>query len=196
MPQRCVAVVLAGLVLGGCAPLRHRPGLMPEDARLLPVPGLVQEEDRCGSNSLAMVLAYLGRPVPEPQIAGAIFQTKLRGTLNLDLALYARSHGFETRFYQGNVEDLLAQIDSGQAPILMLRLGTPSFPPWRRRYDHHFVVVYGYSRGGGKVYLHSGFGPREVSLKELEKLWQPAHRWTLLIQAPPAEPSEAAAATS
>jgi len=181
MPQRWITVALAGLVLGGCAPLRHRPGLIPDDAKLLPVPGLIQEQDRCASNSLAMVLAYLGQPVEEPEIASAIFQPNLRGTLNLDLVLYARQRGLEARFYQGDLEDLLAQIDAAHAPILMLRLSSPSFLPWRRRYDHHFVVVYGYSRARAKVYLHSGFGPREVSFKELEKLWKPAHYWTLIL---------------
>jgi len=182
--RRGSIALLAAVLMAACSPLRHQPGLLPQDARVLPVPGLIQQQDRCGSNSLAMVLAYLEHPVDEPEIAAAIFQPSTKGTLNIDLALYARREGLASRFFQGSSEQLRSELDSGNAPILMLRLSRPSFWLWRKLYDHHYVVAYGHSRSLNSFYVHAGNGPRVLKENQLERLWAPAHHWMLVIERP------------
>ena len=101
--------LLAGLIIttpfliASC----RTPGMtsLPSDARIIGnVPFYEQEIYQCGPSALASVLNYWNIPVTPEQIAGEIFSKSARGTLNLDMILYAQGKGLYAEQYRGSVE--------------------------------------------------------------------------------------------
>lgn len=138
------------------------------------VPFYSQLSYQCGPASLAGVLNFYGEAETPDKIARAIFRDNIRGTVTLDMILYARAKGFSTRWYSGSTHDIQCAVDGGVPLIVMVDLGFANLS------KYHYMVVVGYEPEG--VVVNSG--------KEREKLmrwdrflspWKRTKCWTLRI---------------
>ncbi len=139
------------------------------------VPFYPQEADQCGPASLAGVLNYEGLDTTPERIAKDIFSRSARGTLNLDMALYAQRNGFSAQEYSGSMQDLKEKISAGQPLLVMVDYG---FLAWQ---VNHFMVVVGYNSDG--VIANSGKKEREfINNDTFLRIWRKAGFWSLAIR--------------
>jgi predicted double-glycine peptidase len=138
------------------------------------VPFFPQKDFQCGPSSLAGVLNYHGKNTFPSQIADKIFKEKIRGTLSIDMAIYARQQGFVAHWYEGDTKDLRENIDNNRPLIAMVDLGLgPVQKP-------HFLVVVGYGPKG--VVVNSGAHQHKlVSWNRFQNQWNRTSSWTLRI---------------
>ncbi|MBI5599904.1 MAG: C39 family peptidase [Deltaproteobacteria bacterium] len=140
------------------------------------VPFFPQKELMCGPASLADVLNYYGMKTSLEEVSKGVYRPELKGTLSIDMLLYAKDKGFEADFYSGGIEDLKKRVRDGTPPILFLNLGFASYP------IGHYIVVTGFSDPDGVVIVHSGLERDKVmSYKELAGAWSKTGFSTLLI---------------
>jgi ABC-type bacteriocin/lantibiotic exporter with double-glycine peptidase domain len=140
------------------------------------VPFFPQSTYQCGPSALASVLNYYGCRVTPGEIAKAIYSERLRGTLSIDLVLYARRMGFSAKAYRGNLTDLKSHISKDRPLIVFQDLGYSllAMP--------HFSVVIGYDDAEGDLILHSGKQRDKVtSYGRFSRTWREMDYWTLLI---------------
>jgi len=150
----------------------HQPGT---DVLIKTVPFYDQESYQCGPASLAMVMNYRNVMVKPEEIAADIYSSSVRGTLNLDMVLYAQYKGLSALQYRGNLKDLKKNIDSGNPLIVLLDFGFSFYQAG------HFMVVVGYNENS--VIVNSGkMKEHSVPEKEFLKAWGKTNYWTLLIQ--------------
>ena len=137
------------------------------------VPFYPQEAYQCGPSSLASVLNYYGIDVSPEEIARDIYSKSARGTLNMDMVLYAEKKGLDVRQYSGTVEDIKQNIDSGAPLIVMVDNGFSLYQ------KNHFMVVLGYNDEG--IISNSG---REqfkfIPFHDFNKTWRKTNYWSLL----------------
>jgi hypothetical protein len=139
------------------------------------VPFYPQEDYQCGPASLAGVLNYWGISAEPGDIAKEIFSESVKGTLNIDMALYAQKKGLHADFYKGNIEDLKKNIESGFPVIVLVDYGISLYQV------NHFMVVTGYNDYG--VIVNSGKYQNNLIIeKDFIRLWKKANYWTLLIK--------------
>ena len=138
------------------------------------VPFVAQQKDTCAAASLAMVLRYWEAPVSHDEIASALVQPELHGSLGSDLAAFARQHGFTAIAYAGDTRQLRAMVAKGRPLIVAWKMAHGRF---------HNVVVVGLD-GAGNVRVNDPAvgADRTVSAAEFERRWAGAGRWTLLVQ--------------
>lgn len=138
------------------------------------VPFFPQEAFQCGPASLAGVLNYWGAHVSPEAIATEIYSPSARGTLNLDMILYAEKKGMKAIHYKGSVDDIKNKIDLGYPVIVLVDLGF-----WVYQ-QNHFMVVVGYDENG--IIANSGRERlKPISLKNFIKSWKKTNFWTLLV---------------
>jgi ABC-type bacteriocin/lantibiotic exporter with double-glycine peptidase domain len=138
------------------------------------VPFYAQTSYQCGPASLAGVLNYWGIKVTPDKIAEEIYSASARGTLDIDMVLYARRKGLLVTQYEGTVDDLRKNIDSRHPLIVLVDYG---FSFVRK---NHFIVVIGYNDHG--VIVNSGKKKGKfVWEKDFVKSWEKTKFWTLLI---------------
>ncbi|MEW6374777.1 MAG: C39 family peptidase [Thermodesulfobacteriota bacterium] len=138
------------------------------------VPFFPQETYQCGPASLAGVLNYWGISVSPEDVAAEIYSKSAKGTLNLDMILYAEKKGLKADYYKGTLEELKGKIDSGYPVIVLVDYGF-----WIYQ-QNHFMVVVGYDENG--VIANSGRDRlKPISLKDFMKSWKRTQFWTLLI---------------
>jgi ABC-type bacteriocin/lantibiotic exporter with double-glycine peptidase domain len=138
------------------------------------VPFYPQEEFQCGPASLAGVLNYWGINVSPEEIASEIYSESARGTLNIDMGLYAEKRGLKARRYRGSLEDIKSKIDSGYPLIVLVDEG---FLVYQK---NHFMVVIGY--GGEGILANSGREQHKfIPVKDFLRSWERTKFWTLLI---------------
>lgn len=139
------------------------------------VPFFPQEDYQCGPASLAAVLSYRGVSITPAEVARAVYSRSARGTLNIDMVLYAQSRGLRASQYKGGLDDLRAQIDAGRPLIVLVDYGFSVI-----RADH-FMVVIGYNNEG--VVVNSGRNEEEfIARDDFLKAWEKTGYWTLLVQ--------------
>ncbi|MCK5553438.1 MAG: PA2778 family cysteine peptidase [Deltaproteobacteria bacterium] len=140
------------------------------------VPFFPQSKYQCGPASLASVLNYYGCRVTPEEIAKAIYTKRLRGTLNIDLLLFAQGMGVYARAYRGDLTDLKNHISKDRPLIVFQDLGYPLLP------IRHFSVVIGYDETKGILILHSGKRANKATpYKGFLRSWAKMDNWTLLI---------------
>ena len=181
------ALFLTTLILMGLISLRcAREGLFPlekgdlEDREIRhyisDVPFFPQSKYQCGPASLASVLNYHGCRVTPEEIAEAIYKKQLKGTLNVDLFLFARRMGFNASAFKGSIADLKDAISKERPLIVFQDLGYPLLPV------RHFSVVIGYDHAKKILVLHSGKRKNKViSYERFLRSWAKMDYWTLLI---------------
>lgn len=140
------------------------------------VPFFPQDEYMCGPAALASVIGYWGRGEGMEKVAKEVYEEKLKGTLPLDLFLYAKEKGFDAVYYKGSLADLKEKLDGGFPLILFLNLGYEMYPVG------HYIVAVGYSDGSKAVMAHSGMNKEEVfTYDRLLNAWGKTGFSTLLV---------------
>jgi ABC-type bacteriocin/lantibiotic exporter with double-glycine peptidase domain len=138
------------------------------------VPFYAQEAYQCGPASLAGVLNFWGVEADPGMISKEIFSRSARGTLNLDMVLYAQKRGLYALQYAGNMDDLRKNIDSGHPLIVLVAYGFSLYEV------DHFMVVTGYYDNG--VIVNSGREQKKfMDEGDFLKIWAKANYWTLLL---------------
>jgi hypothetical protein len=142
------------------------------------IPGVTfysQEAYQCGPASLAGVLTFWGIEVDPGEISKEIFSRSARGTLNIDMVLYAQKRGLYALQYTGNMEDLRKNINAGCPVIVLVAYGFSLYEV------DHFMVVTGYYDNG--VIVNSGREQNKfMDEGDFLKIWGKANYWTLLIK--------------
>ena len=188
LATRCFLASAVVVVLFGsaCAPLLmwRGAGKLPDDAYVLPVEGLRQVGNRCGPNTLAMLLSAAGDNVSEAQVAAEIQNKTVDAALTIDLLLYARRRGFPADFERGNEQLLIRTLSEGKPTILLLNLARGSPWPIYGQPLWHYVVVYGFSLSERLLFVHSGVGPKRLSFDKLDNMWRPAGFWMMHLGIP------------
>jgi ABC-type bacteriocin/lantibiotic exporter with double-glycine peptidase domain len=170
----CLSLIFLALTcLSSCTATPHLNGL--KSLRLIKnVPFFPQETYQCGPASLAGVLNHWGVPVTQEDIASEIYSRSAKGTLNIDMVLYAEKKGLKADSYEGSVKDLKDKIDLGFPIIVLVDYGF-----WVYQ-QNHFMVVVGYEEKG--IIANSGRERlKTISLKEFIKSWRRKNFWTLWI---------------
>lgn len=139
------------------------------------LPFYPQESYQCGPASLAGVLNYWGVKVTPDEVARNIFSASARGTLTIDMVLYAQQKGLSAEQYKGSLDNLKQNIDSGFPVVVLVDYGGVLYQL------NHFMVIIGYNEYGilansGKD--HEKFMPEDDFLKA----WEKTNYWTLLIR--------------
>jgi predicted double-glycine peptidase len=146
------------------------------NARLIEnIPFFPQEDYQCGPASLAGVLNYWGISVTPDDIAKEIFSESARGTLNIDMILYAQSKGLNALQYKGNLEDLKKNIESDYPVIVLVDYGFSIYQV------NHFMVVIGYNNRG--LIVNSGKDKEKIiSEEDFLHIWKRTNYWMLLMK--------------
>ena len=140
------------------------------------VPFFPQSKYQCGPASLASVLNYHGCRVTPGEIAEGIYEKRLKGTLSIDLVLYAQRMGLNAGAYRGNLADLKNHISKDHPLIVFQDLGSPLIP------IRHFSVVVGYDDAEGILILHTGRQrDKAIPYDRFLRSWREMDYWTLLI---------------
>lgn len=138
------------------------------------IPFYPQEEYQCGPASLASILNYRGAAVTPEEVAKKIYSQTAKGTLTVDMVLYANSKGLEASHYSGGLDDLRKKIDSDQPLIVLVDYGFSIVQA------NHFMVVVGYNDYG--VIVNSGKNEKKfIPSDDFLKSWERTKFWTLLI---------------
>jgi predicted double-glycine peptidase len=149
---------------------------MPVQAlRIANVPFHPQPRFQCGPAALASVLNFHNDPVTVGEIADVVYRDgPVRGTLSLDLVLYARSRGFEAVWDTATLSDLFRQVEEGSPPIVMVDQG---FSIAGR---HHFLVVAGYDQNG--LLVHDGKSAyAHLPWSRFLNPWKRAGNWAMRV---------------
>jgi predicted double-glycine peptidase len=139
------------------------------------VPFYPQTSYQCGPASLAGVLNYWGVMVSPDEIAGEIYSASARGTLDIDMVLYAQKKGLLATQYEGNFEDIKKNVASGHPLIVLVDYGFSLVQ------KNHFMVIIGYN--DHDVIVNSGKDSNKfIPEKDFLKSWERTKFWTLLIK--------------
>jgi ABC-type bacteriocin/lantibiotic exporter with double-glycine peptidase domain len=139
------------------------------------IPFYPQEAYQCGPASLAAVLNFHGVAVTPDDIAADIFSSGAKGTLGIDMVLYARKKGLRADQYSGGPDDLKRTLEAGNPVIILVDYG---FWVYQKA---HFMVLLGYNEKGfiadsGREHL------KFISQDELKRIWEKTRFWTLVIR--------------
>lgn len=146
------------------------------------VPFFPQDEYMCGPAALASVIGYYGTEAGMEAVAAEVYSEKLKGSLPMDLLLYAKAKGFEAKYYKGSMAGLKESLTRNEPLILFLNLGYSFYPVG------HYVVATGMDDAAGVVFAHSGMEKEQAfTMKALEKSWSKTGYSTLLVR-PKARP--------
>ncbi|HLC18200.1 MAG TPA: C39 family peptidase [Thermodesulfobacteriota bacterium] len=179
---RCLVLSLLLIASTGCS-LRTG-GAVLEEIRANPgaghfiegVPFFPQDEQMCGPAALASVMGYYGAGSGMEAVAARVYEERLKGTLPVDLLIYAKEKGFRAQYYRGSLEDLKERLSEDKPLILFLNLGIPEYPVG------HYIVAVGYNDRVKAVVAHSGVHREKVySYRGLLKHWGKTGFSTLLI---------------
>lgn len=169
-------IFLLSFLIGSCTFFYEIPQSKNTQIKIIEkVPFFAQDNYQCGPSSLAGVLNYWGIKVTPDEISREIFSKTARGTLNIDMLLYAQRKGLNVVQYNGNLKDLKEKIDLGFPIIVMVDLGIYFLK------INHFMVVIGYNEQG--VIVNSGKEKEKfIYEKDFLKVWKKTDYWTLLIK--------------
>lgn len=162
-------------------------GLLPNAARseaapppahhLVGVPFAERHPNWCGPDALAAVLRFHGAQFTAEEIAREVYLPRSRGSLNLDLLLYARRHGFAVSAESGSAESLRQAVARDRPVICLVR------ERGLLASSNHYVIVRGYDQRAGVWFVDEGEA-REVSRSEqgFEAAWERCNRWMLTVE--------------
>lgn len=141
------------------------------------VPFFAQDEYMCGPAALASVIGFYGASTGMDEVASEVYAEKLKGTLPMDLLIYAREKGFDAKYFKGGMESLKQSLVRGEPLILFLNLGYESYPVG------HYIVAIGMDEKAGYLFAHSGMKKEErFTMKEIERSWSKTGYSTLLVK--------------
>jgi predicted double-glycine peptidase len=174
MKFRIKNLIIIIFLLYSCAGVEHVP--KSSQTRLIEnIPFYQQTAYQCGPASLAAVLNYWGVKVIPDEVAEEIYSKSAKGTLDIDMVLYAQKKGLQAILYKGTIKDLRDNIDSGYPVVVLVDYGF-----WVYQ-QNHFMVVVGYSEDG--VIVNSGKDEGKfISEKDFMRSWKKTKFWTLIIK--------------
>ncbi len=141
------------------------------------VPFYPQKESLCGPAAVASVAGYYASPVGMEDATKAVYDERWKGTLPIDLVIYAKEQGFDAEFYKGGLSDLKKKIHAKTPVILFIDAG------WGIFQSGHYMVATGYSDDMESITAHSGMTRDAVfSYSELSRLWQRTGYSTILLK--------------
>ena len=141
------------------------------------VPLVERNTNWCGPAALAAVLRYHGEEVAAADIADDIYLPHYRGSLNLDLLIFARKRGFEVWANPGSADAMRRAIARDRPVICMVRRGNVV----ARR--NHYVVVSGYDSDRRVWFLDSGNGREETFTEaDFERESAACGHWMLVVE--------------
>lgn len=139
------------------------------------IPFYPQQEYQCGPASLAGVMNYQMHEITPEKIADEIFSKSAKGTLGLDMVIYAKNKGLKAMQYTGSMNDLKANINSGYPLIVLVDYGFLFYQ------QNHFMVIIGYNDYG--VIVNSDAAEHQfIGAESFVKTWEKTNYWTLLIK--------------
>jgi ABC-type bacteriocin/lantibiotic exporter with double-glycine peptidase domain len=149
----------------------------PPTHRIADVPLVERNTNWCGPAALAAVLRYHGEEIAAAEIAGDIYLPHYRGSLNLDLLIFARKRGFEVWANASSDDAMRRSIARDRPVICMVRRGNVV----ARR--NHYVVVSGYDSERRVWFLDSGNGREETFTEaDFEREWAECGHWMLVVE--------------
>jgi len=168
-------LILFTLVLSfSCSPVHHV-SKASKTYIIEKVPFYPQTTYQCGPASLAGVMSYWGVHVTPDEISKDIYSESARGTLTIDMILYAEKKGLRAQQYKGSIEDLKKNIESGHPVIVLVDYGFFLYQA------NHFLVIIGYNEDG--IVVNSGKERNMfISEKDFIRIWEKTKFWTLLIK--------------
>ena len=138
------------------------------------VPFYPQEVYQCGPSSLSGVLNYYGVDVSPEDIAQQIYSASARGTLNIDMILYAEKKGLTANLYKSSFQDIKSKVNLSYPLIVMVDYGFWIFQ------RNHFMVVVGYNEDG--IIVNSGREQLKfIPLEDFLRSWKRTEFWSLLL---------------
>jgi ABC-type bacteriocin/lantibiotic exporter with double-glycine peptidase domain len=150
---------------------------VPEAHRIAGVPLAERQSNWCGPAALAAVLQYHGAKVTAKEIADEIYLSDYRGTLNLDLLVYARKLGFRVRAEKGSAEGVRQAVADDLPVVCMVR------SHGRIADTNHYVVVRGFKNSRKTWLIDSGAGEESaVSEADFMRTWEECGRWMLVVE--------------
>ena len=156
--------------------------LPPNTIYVKEVPFFPQTQYQCGPASLAAVLNYWGKRVTPDDITKEIYRADMKGTLSLDLFLYAKDQHLDTSMRQGSWEFLETELKRDRPVIVFLNLGFRMVP------IGHFVVVVGLEPERKTVIAYSGITKDErIPYDRFRAAWEKTNYWSLLVHPLPGQ---------
>jgi len=141
------------------------------------VPLVERNTNWCGPAALAAVLQYHREQISAKEIADEVYLPEYRGSLNLDLLVYARKRGFKVSAGAGTAGKMKQAVAQDRPVICMVRRGNVV----ARR--NHYVVVRGYDSERGVWFLDSGNGEEEMFANaDFEREWRECGHWMLVVE--------------
>ena len=178
-----IAVALA--LLSGCASapqtksvLRARPDELPRHASIDNVPFVEQTDNYCGPASMAMILAWAGRPASLEQLGSEMYTPGKKGTLQVDILTAARRHGL-LALPVNNLKDILQEIAVGNPVLVFQNLAFSWYRQW------HYAVAIGYDLDNETILLHSGHSASvSMALPRFERTFNLGGDWAIALLPP------------
>lgn len=166
--------------------LRETPPSLPQHVELTATPFFPQEKYQCGPAALATVLVAQQIQVTPEQLVAAVYVPAKQGSLQAEMIAAARSYDRLVYPLAPKLEDLLAEVASGNPVLVLQNVGLDELPRW------HYAVVVGYDLVRGDIILRSGINQRWVTpLSVFERTWQRSHHWAIVVMSPDRIPSTA-----
>jgi len=171
-------MTLVALTACGCTPFRQE-FWAPGQSGLRVIEGVPyrpqQQSDDCGPAALASLLAYRGVNVSVDEIARAVYEPKLGGSLLPDMENFARRLGFGTKSGRGDLDLLRQAIDAGRPVIIPIETGF-----WRLSRPH-YLVVFGYDQR--RFLVHAGVKDGVfIDADDLLRRWEKMNRLYLYLE--------------
>lgn len=173
------------LTLTGCAGLQplspHTQSVLlkQKPIELKEVPFYPQEEFQCGPASLATVLNYAGKRVSPEELTPQVYLPERQGSLQTEMLTATRRQGLLAYTIGPNIEGLVAALNNGNPPLVLLNLSLPVYPMW------HYAVVVGIDPQEYEITLRSGLNRREVMpIRTFLHLWDRSSNWGFVVLNP------------
>jgi ABC-type bacteriocin/lantibiotic exporter with double-glycine peptidase domain len=143
----------------------------------LNVPLFPDRSNQCGPAAVAGVLRFWGKDVSMAALKQEIYRDSLKGSLSIDLLLAAQAHGMSARLLEGGMAQVRKELDAGHPLVAFLNQGLRVLPVG------HYVVLTGYDRGRGGVYVNSDVRKNAfMSDASFDRQWARGDRWALAMQ--------------
>lgn len=139
----------------------------------LDVPFIKQEENGCGSASIAMVMDYWKRDADPHHIYEALYNDHANGILADEMERYLRQESFRTFVFDGQWTDLTEHLSKGRPLIVAVSEGKGRL---------HYIVVAGLDLSRNLIVVNDPARRKlmKIHRAEFEKRWRTTGNWTLL----------------
>ncbi len=152
------------------------PGGISRVAELRDVPFFPQMEYQCGPAALATLAKHKGIEVSPDQLINRVYIPDKQGSLQLEMVATARSMGLLGYKLEPRLENILTEIDHGNAVLVFQNLSLEIWPKW------HYAVAVGYNLDKSQLVLRSGTTKRHItSFSTFENTWRRANYWAYVL---------------